>query len=441
MAKPVRARRLTDDEGQTLLRIVRRGRHGTIKVRRAMMVLASASGNTNEAIAALVAADPDTVRDVIHAFNDRGLLCLDPKWAGGRPRRITADNEAYIVAVAQQRPKALGRPFTHWSLRKLAGYLSHPPAGVRRVTIGRQRLGELLHAHGVSFQRTHTWKETSDPDADAKLDGCRSFEGVWHERDLRVLDSPRLRRVSDARPYGAVRTERVLWETGRKVGRDGSVTTMDSIRTKSQVGQTSKDLHPMTFRLATLGGGDQRFGGSPCGGDQPAAPAAAADDDTGAVEQRVQLGGEHLGIPHVCPGGQFCEQLMDRGTVGVGGPLDLHARGGLGAGPRERAATIRTAPQPARLRVEHREDAVMRIREPPGGGAQFGQILLVPGAQVRGDELFLAAEQAVQRCLGHPGVLDHAVDADGVHTLAVEELVGGGKQAFAGERAGALLVM
>ncbi|MDF9811946.1 hypothetical protein M2266_001177 [Streptomyces sp. SPB162] len=31
MAKPVHARRLTDDEGQTLLRIVRRGRHGTIK--------------------------------------------------------------------------------------------------------------------------------------------------------------------------------------------------------------------------------------------------------------------------------------------------------------------------------------------------------------------------------------------------------------------------
>jgi hypothetical protein len=68
MAERVRARRLSDEEGQTLVRMVRRGKHGTIRVRRAMMILASASGNTAPAIAALVAADPDTVRDVIHDF-------------------------------------------------------------------------------------------------------------------------------------------------------------------------------------------------------------------------------------------------------------------------------------------------------------------------------------------------------------------------------------
>jgi hypothetical protein len=44
MRTPVKARRLTEDEGQSLLRIVRRGSHGTIRVRRAMMILASASG-------------------------------------------------------------------------------------------------------------------------------------------------------------------------------------------------------------------------------------------------------------------------------------------------------------------------------------------------------------------------------------------------------------
>jgi transposase len=34
----------------------------------------------------MVAADDDTVRDVIHAFNQRGLAALDAQWAGGRPR-------------------------------------------------------------------------------------------------------------------------------------------------------------------------------------------------------------------------------------------------------------------------------------------------------------------------------------------------------------------
>ncbi|WAE76569.1 helix-turn-helix domain-containing protein [Streptomonospora nanhaiensis] len=31
----------------------------------------------------MVAADEDTVRDVIHRFNRIGLDCLDPNWAGG----------------------------------------------------------------------------------------------------------------------------------------------------------------------------------------------------------------------------------------------------------------------------------------------------------------------------------------------------------------------
>jgi transposase len=109
--------------------MVRRGKHGTIRVRRAMMILASASGNTTPAIAALVAADPDTVRDVIHDFNERGLAALDPRWAGGRPPRVTAEDEAFIVEVDRTRPAKLGRPFTHWSIRKLADYLTtNPPA-------------------------------------------------------------------------------------------------------------------------------------------------------------------------------------------------------------------------------------------------------------------------------------------------------------------------
>ncbi|MET7619082.1 recombinase family protein [Streptomyces sp. NPDC005408] len=80
------------------------------------------------------------------------------------------DRLARSVPDARAIGDAPPRPFTHWRLRKLADYLSHPPAGASRVVIGRTRLGEPLRRHQVSFQRTRTWKETSDPDADAKLD-------------------------------------------------------------------------------------------------------------------------------------------------------------------------------------------------------------------------------------------------------------------------------
>jgi len=123
MAEPVRARRLTDEEGRRLLQIARRGKHGSVRVRRAMIIMASASGTLVPAIARLVAADEDTVRDVIHAFSAKGLAALDPRWAGGRPRLISDGDIDVIVAAARTRPEKLGQPLTHWSLRKLAGYL------------------------------------------------------------------------------------------------------------------------------------------------------------------------------------------------------------------------------------------------------------------------------------------------------------------------------
>ena len=172
MAEPVRVRRLTDDEGRKLQRLVRRGegkgQASVVRYRRAMVILASAGGNTVPVIARLVQTSEDRVREVIHRFNEMGMACLDPKWAGGRPRRITTDDETFIVETAKTRPEKLGRPFTRWSIRKLAGYLADNP--IRRVKIGRERLRELLAKHKVTFQRTKTWKESNDPERDAKLD-------------------------------------------------------------------------------------------------------------------------------------------------------------------------------------------------------------------------------------------------------------------------------
>src|SRR3954464_5364547 len=171
MAELVKVRRLSDEEGQRLLRIVRRGEpkmtRSVIRYRRALVVLASASGNTVPAIARLVAADEDTVREVIHWFNELGMGSLDPRWAGGRPRRISAEDEEFLVATASSRPERLGCPFTHWSLRKLVGYLAEN--AVRIVRISRERARQLLADHEVTFQRTKTWKESPDPHRETKL--------------------------------------------------------------------------------------------------------------------------------------------------------------------------------------------------------------------------------------------------------------------------------
>ncbi|MFB6752530.1 IS630 family transposase [Streptomyces sp. NPDC056353] len=168
MAEPVRVRRLTDQEGQKLQQIVRRGSTSSVRYRRAMMLLASAGGNRVPVIAQLVQADEDTVRDVIHRFNEIALACLDPRWAGGRPRLLSRDDEDYVVQTATTRPTKLGRPFTRWSLRKLATYLRRVHGRV--IRIGREALRFLLRRRSITFQRTKTWKESPDPERDAKLD-------------------------------------------------------------------------------------------------------------------------------------------------------------------------------------------------------------------------------------------------------------------------------
>jgi hypothetical protein len=84
------------------------------------------------------------------------------------------------VVTAQTRPAVLGRPFTRWSLRKLVDYLADNPQ--HRVRIGREWLRQILHSHGITFQRTRTWKESTDPDFEVKLNRIEAVTSAFPER-------------------------------------------------------------------------------------------------------------------------------------------------------------------------------------------------------------------------------------------------------------------
>ncbi len=112
---------------------MRRGTGSILRLRRAMVVLASAGANTVPAIARLVQADED-LSAVSFTASTSGMPSLDPRWAGGRPRQISPDDEQFIVSTANTRPTALGQPSTCWSVRKLADYLTRNPE--RTVLVG-----------------------------------------------------------------------------------------------------------------------------------------------------------------------------------------------------------------------------------------------------------------------------------------------------------------
>jgi transposase len=148
MAERVRVREITNDEGNRLLRIVRRGSGSVVTWRRAQMVLLSAQGMDVAQIAQVTFTSPDRVRDVIHNFNADGFDSLRPKYAGGRPPRFDVEQREQIKQIALARPTDHGLPFSTWSLSKLADYLV--AQGVVE-DISHEGLRKLLRDEGVSF--------------------------------------------------------------------------------------------------------------------------------------------------------------------------------------------------------------------------------------------------------------------------------------------------
>jgi transposase len=165
MANRVRVREISNEEGQRLLRIVRRSSGSVVTWRRAQMVLLSAQGMDVAQIAEVAFTSEDRVRAVLHNFNDDGFESLYPKYSGGRPPTFTLPQRRAIKKIALSRPADHDLPFSTWSLAKLADFLV--AEGVVD-DISHEGLRALLREEGVSFQAIKTFKVSNDPDYEAK---------------------------------------------------------------------------------------------------------------------------------------------------------------------------------------------------------------------------------------------------------------------------------
>ena len=151
-------RELAPHEVQRLKRLSKQSKLASTR-QRALVLLASNTLMSAPEIARMLLTDESHVRKVIHDFNRQGFESLRPRFRGGRPRRISTDDEARIVAVAGARPQTLGVPYTRWSLAKLSRYLHE-----QGLEVSRAQLGRILARNGISLQRTRSWKQSPDPD-------------------------------------------------------------------------------------------------------------------------------------------------------------------------------------------------------------------------------------------------------------------------------------
>lgn len=139
------------EEGRKLQRISLTAK-APVRLRRAIVVLMSAQGQTVKDITSLMQVSADYVRDVIHAFSERGFDSVDPKWSGGRPKAISERVREHIRLIARTSPAGWNiTAFSTWSLAKLAEHLVE-----RHVVpkISRETLRRILREGKVSWQAT-----------------------------------------------------------------------------------------------------------------------------------------------------------------------------------------------------------------------------------------------------------------------------------------------
>jgi transposase len=141
---------LSDEERGTLERWARRRNSSQALAVRSRIVLGSAEGLTNVAVAARCGVEPHTVAKWRRRFLERRLdgLVDDPR--PGRPASISTDQvEDVVVATLESTPKNA----THWSRAKMA-----ERSGLSKSTIGR-----IWKAFELKPHRADGFKLSNDP--------------------------------------------------------------------------------------------------------------------------------------------------------------------------------------------------------------------------------------------------------------------------------------
>jgi transposase len=161
MKRPIFVRPLTDDEreqSEAGLRSV-----DAFVLRRCQIILASARGEWAPRIAHNLGCNAQTARNVIAAFNESGLTCLQR--GSHVPHTLypafNSEQAERLRALLHQSPRNFGKPTSLWTLELAAEVCFERGITATRVT------GETIRATlvrlGMRWLRAKQWITSPDP--------------------------------------------------------------------------------------------------------------------------------------------------------------------------------------------------------------------------------------------------------------------------------------
>src|SRR3954462_2928610 len=167
--KPLFVRELSDPERHALQAGLRSSDGFT--VRRCHILLASARGNTTTVIAQAVGCSPQAVRNVLRAFETRGLavVAMQSRRPHTAAKVFDTERSERLKALLHQSPRQSGKARSTWTLALAAeGCAEH---GITAERVSLETIRDALKRLGVGWRRGKTWITSPDPQYALKKTG------------------------------------------------------------------------------------------------------------------------------------------------------------------------------------------------------------------------------------------------------------------------------
>ena len=140
-------------------------------MRRCHILLASARGDTTTVIAQAVGCSPQAVRNVVQAFERRGLavLAMQSRRPHTAAKLFDAERSARLKALLHQSPRQFGKARSTWTLALAAAVCVKQGVTSERVSL--ETIRDALKRLGVGWRRAKTWITSPDPQYALKKTG------------------------------------------------------------------------------------------------------------------------------------------------------------------------------------------------------------------------------------------------------------------------------
>jgi transposase len=163
MKPPIFIRKLSNEEQKRLESGLRS--KDAFTLRRSQMLLASFRGEEVPQIASNLGCSQQTVRDAIHAFNERGSDALVAR--SSRPKHTHAafdeSGAEELRELLHRSPREFGRHSSLWTLEMAAEIAFQEGLTRRRVSGETIRATLLVRLLGVRWLRAKRWITSPDP--------------------------------------------------------------------------------------------------------------------------------------------------------------------------------------------------------------------------------------------------------------------------------------